>query len=428
MTRLPRVGIDPAVRDNSPAGIPAHHSGRSNATSAALVEVPDVSWTEHWPFPRFAPRDPDEPNLDVDSDDSDTLCAPPMVIAPHPLSSDSVLADARRDRRAESVQKAESQNRVAVHQHKTAHRAASATGFRPPSATVRSFASSSPPNVSNGTITKEEITALASIFDPDNPLGGRVDMAHMDLQWIVRRRKAKAVVPPAVHLHLGNLGASLEGVAKDRQVLVNSPRSAIVLLRNGVTIADLKKQPTNLACAVVERKPFITLEQLTWEQKKYLAIETARVAKLREVVQEYRAVCDAVAFDDVVGFCNAYQPDRPSSAMLIPFSSGADGVRHQRRAPQEQCEDRLRTFLDRFHKREDRINRSAASLLGHTGVRARACRAATDADGGTRQHRHRLEARARAHHGYRLSRSIGTLAHAAQPPRSRGDVPPHGHA
>jgi hypothetical protein len=113
----------------------------------------------------------------------------------------------------------------------------------------------------------------------------------------------------------------------------------------------------------VERKPFITLEQLTWEQKKYLAIETARVAKLREVVQEYRAVCDAVAFDDVVGFCNAYQPDRPSSAMLIPFSSGADGVRHQRRAPQEQCEDRLRTFLDRFHKREDRINRSAASLL-----------------------------------------------------------------
>jgi hypothetical protein len=334
------------------------------------VEAVDVSWTQHWPFPQFAPRDPDETRFDVDSDDSDTPQRPPAVVAPHPLSSDSVLAEARRlGDKSDVTSTVTTRSRDPVGSR--VRRATSAPPKRPQTATgarealkspapgqlSTSFTADSHHGLARDTVTKEEITALASVFDPDNPLGGRVDMRHLDLEWIVRKKKAKAVTPPAVHLHLGNLGASLEGVAKDRQVLINSPRSALVLLRNGVTIADLKKNPATLSCAIVEQKPFVTLDQLSWEQKKYLALETARLAKLREVVEEYRTVCQQVTFDDVVAFCSAYNPAKPSTAMLLPFAGNAEKGR-ARRAPSAQCADRLQELVQKFERREDRITRS----------------------------------------------------------------------
>lgn len=387
LSRLPTE-----MSGRSPPG-KALASTRSIATSGPGVDAPDVTWTQHWPFPRFLPKDHDERHLDADSDDSDTPTAPPKVAAVHHLSCDSVLAESHGlggqspapwSRSGTATPGAHATG-LKSRGHVSAANADGAVRRRPTSAAptntggnsvrgrrpgsavssvARGLRTDHEQSVAVRGVLKEEITALASVFDPSNPLGGRVDMAHMDLGWIVRKRRAKAVAPPAVHLHLGNLAASLQSVAKEREVLINSPRSAIVLLRNGVTIKDLKKQPPSLSCAVIEEKPFVTLEQLTWEQKKYLALETARVAKLREIVSEYRRVCDEVSFDDVVAFCSAYNPERPSTAMLIPFATDPppNPSERQHRAPEDQCSMRLNTLVDKFQRRADRINRSADRL------------------------------------------------------------------
>lgn len=186
-------------------------------------------------------------------------------------------------------------------------------------------------------------------------------MAHMDLDWMVRKPprpgQTASVTPPAVHLHLGNIASSLRhNSIKTKQTLINSPRSAIVMLRNGVTMDDLKKQPSSLDCEVVEKKPFITLEQLSWDQKRYLAIETARLSKLRQVVDEYNVVSQRVSFDSVVAFCNQYRPDRPSSAKLLPFAGCCpDSLR---RSAHQQCNDKYAALLAKFQRREEKIDRS----------------------------------------------------------------------
>lgn len=301
------------------------------------------------------------------------------------------------------------------------------------------------------TITKDELTALISVFDTSNPLGARVDLRHMDLSWMVRRRAAASIArassvarrpmsaassttsallrsdpsmvarsmlssvadgaqqqyldvrPPTVHLHLAGLGHALDsaegGQVRDKEILVNSPRSAVVLLRNGVTLQDLigasgdadRSSANANATALRNRdKAFVTLDQLSWDQRKQLALETHRREKLKMVVAEYEDVCHKVSFDEIVAFCNAYEPDKPSSASRLAVGSGLPprhvapttaaefrpqsalsdtslnppiSLENETSASKELCEKRLHDLADKFIRREQRIQRSREKLL-----------------------------------------------------------------
>lgn len=326
-----------------------------------------VSWTRYWPFPNFVKEGDEDDGVQhhqrlmrfgfTDSDGSDSDDSPAQMVPVHPLASDWVSNTTKMD-----LSKVSSGAAVAgVRGTSSLRTRGIPLGRSSSSINVRSSTFKAP-----HTVSKEEITALISIFDPDNALGAHVDLKHMELQWMVRKPgKVKAgVLQPAVHLHLGNVASSLaSNTVKERQILINSPRSAIVLMRNGVRMEDLKRPQLSLNADIVEKKPFVTLEQLSWEQRRYLALEAARQAKLRQVTQEYEEVCSTITLDEIIGFCRAYRPDRPSTATQHPLRhDDSSPERHGTRSPQDQCTKKLSILMEAFNRREDRINKSKRLL------------------------------------------------------------------
>lgn len=191
----------------------------------------------------------------------------------------------------------------------------------------------------------DDITLLVKLFDETkqgasmSDLTG-IDTRHISLGWLGRRHGfSKKVVPPLVNLHLGNFAnvvAKCDGdIAQDR-VLINSPRSAVVLLRSGISVPDLIPRP-----AVVRKARMLAAQSTLGAQTKRATrdilrvignasdlvlsrvdeeVERLRLQRLARLVSEYVALCSLVELQDIISFCSQYDKKRPSSAFRAECS------------------------------------------------------------------------------------------------------------
>eukprot|EP00658_Telonema_sp_P-2_P062592 TRINITY_DN5125_c0_g1_i2.p1 TRINITY_DN5125_c0_g1~~TRINITY_DN5125_c0_g1_i2.p1 ORF type:complete len:285 (+),score=34.24 TRINITY_DN5125_c0_g1_i2:209-1063(+) len=161
----------------------------------------------------------------------------------------------------------------------------------------------------------------------------------MHISWLGKREGlSRRVHPPAVLLTLNNLSTKLL-THGPKDCLINSPRSAVVLFRNGVAINELLPSP-----AIVRAVEAHTAEQeaiaknLRSSSRKSIAEqalhrdtvravgaldpleckrELKRARLFGKMLLEYHQVCDDVPFEDILSFANDYDASRPSSALRI---------------------------------------------------------------------------------------------------------------
>eukprot|EP00667_Euglena_gracilis_P002264 EG_transcript_2266 len=176
-------------------------------------------------------------------------------------------------------------------------------------------------------IRGNELTALATLFKPPPDLNSkvRIPTEHYDLRWLFRPPRAPP--PPAKRLTLLTLRVDLFATpaisAKDslrvqRAVLLNSPRSVLVLLRNGVQVEALQRR------TLEQYRQQGSLEGVIPEavEKRFETLERKRQRLLAELVEEYKWQCEQLPLEDIVAFFDVAAADElgrtdPSLALSL---------------------------------------------------------------------------------------------------------------
>lgn len=199
-------------------------------------------------------------------------------------------------------------------------------------------------------VSIDEISTLISVAcgqqtDDSGLLGGSATLAdvrlqHMELSRMGKREGlSKRVHPPAVMLTLNNLPTKFLYHAPS-DTLINSPRSSIVLLRNGVSVRELLPSKAivqamhahnaehdamnkndhspsgrrSVAEQALHRETVKAVAALhSLERKK----EVKRARLFGRMLSEYHTTCDRVTLQDIVSFSNEYDISRPSSALRV---------------------------------------------------------------------------------------------------------------
>jgi hypothetical protein len=384
------------------------HSSQGHATSrsggarkgAQLEDNEEqfADWAEHWPFPEFqepnnkrsrggsatgkkgmgktssvsepyfsaeafdSPESPSKKKAaknfsDLASDSSDDMTFVKLV-QPHPLSSDWNLQYVPRKR---GVSNADLSGGVVTAEKEPS---ASSRPTSPGTAHLRS------PNKSSSvgpTITKDELTALMASFDPTAAVGnGDLPLGHTDLGWIVRRDHLGRITLPSVHLNLGNIVAALEsGNVRERQILINSPRSGIIMIRHGISLKELIRDP-----GVVQLQDGSSgSRHLTWIERKKIANERVRALKVEHLMNEYREVCHNVSTDDILTFCKKYDPRHPSTALTLELGRHVKSRNSRSRPsssisrPSVTVTTQTQHLTESLLQREDRLRRARTNRL-----------------------------------------------------------------
>ena len=216
-------------------------------------------------------------------------------------------------------------------------------------------------------------STMGSVGASSSTAADAIAKRHMSLEWLgVRHGFSRQVVPPLVNLHLGNFASHVskcDGDIGPDRVLINSPRSAVVLLRAGMSVAELIPRP-----AVVRKARVLAAKQLLKSQtqrggggggasslspsalspttadgaasgggsssnpsnnltnlNKFIGanagdltlskaeeeIERLRLQRLQRLVAEYVALCEVVSLEEVITFCSQFDKARPSSALRL---------------------------------------------------------------------------------------------------------------
>ena len=125
-------------------------------------------------------------------------------------------------------------------------------------------------------------------------------MSRVDLAWLGQPcRQTGRLRPPGIHLHLGNFVARID---EDAPVMLNSPRSAVVLLRKGVPVQSLLRRPWARK-RFTHTSSFGAIDTLKIDEKKEFALERLRQDRLTELVAEYHELCAVSDHDDVSEAC-----------------------------------------------------------------------------------------------------------------------------
>jgi hypothetical protein len=144
----------------------------------------------------------------------------------------------------------------------------------------------------------------------------------MELAWlrdVVTRKKTISEASPSVRKTLADfdvdaLSSSTEHHTEHvmfRTTLVNSPRSAVVVLRNGVRLYDVLRRPPGYYAKATETVDRGTLNN------RFKAAEEERLGVLAELRRQYGLVCASVSFDDVGRILAAKAESRAEEAQII---------------------------------------------------------------------------------------------------------------
>jgi hypothetical protein len=250
-------------------------------------------WAAYFPFPTFSRRKRHDDHeeqllmrhraLEDDFSSGDENCAPPVVVSAHPMSSDWNLRD----------------EPFAVDRHE---------------ASCCSTVMSARRNEQSPVLSIEELTGLTSMTDLRHPSNGMLKMQHVDLSWMARRHNGR-ISPPSVHLCLANLHAAVDaGNVTVDQVLINSPRSAVLIIRKGIELEELLRRPW-AEKRHKHQASFGSVTTMSAADQRELAAEKGRQRLLRTLENEYEAMCRAVELEDILQFFKGYRFDRPSSAL-----------------------------------------------------------------------------------------------------------------
>lgn len=278
------------------------------------------TWASEYPFPNFRPSrkhrkhrsgpgghnkvesdsesddvyKDDESDEKPDSSSEDEAERHVRILAPHPHASDAILEHHRTSwaSHAASFGMYDTTDRPQV---STTHQSDKA----PPSGT--------PP------AGREEVSTLIALAHKfsNSPLGvartlsSRIDATHMDVKWLADIRPQ----PPSCHLHLGNLHLRLDEKLVEKTVLINSPRSALVLFRKGVPLSSLLRRPWAQK-RFTHKASFGALDTLTLTERREYVLEELRRRRLEEALRDYEALCAVTAVDDIVCLAADIMRDR----------------------------------------------------------------------------------------------------------------------
>ena len=289
-------------------------------------------WAAHFPFPTFARKrlgDDHEDQLlmrhrtlDDELSSDDENAGPPQTINAHPMSSDWNL-------RSEPFSVDRRQN--------TDYRPLTASSMLSPARSMKGH-----------TLAIEELTALTSMSDLRHPSNGQLKMQHVDLSWMARRQNGR-IVPPTVHLCLANLHAAIDaGDVTPSQILINSPRSSILIIRKGIELSELLRRPW------AERRhkhqaSFGSVSQMSVSDRRELAAEKSRQHLLERLENEYEDLCKEVDLEEILQFCRGYHAERPCSALRAVGNSSSATLSR----PSSSALTRSRSMImrDRFSSR-----------------------------------------------------------------------------
>ena len=161
------------------------------------------------------------------------------------------------------------------------------------------------PQEMEATIHREELTALVTLMWPLKapPRQFCIPINHIDLQWIEKLNcNQKAQVSDLTLLNMPEdiflpkerqRKAKTYTTASGDPVLLNSPRSVLIVLRRGIDPAELQKRHFT-------------------DELRSSHYEERRLSDLAKLQNEYKSMIQKISFHELLGFFRAYNPSEPS--------------------------------------------------------------------------------------------------------------------
>ena len=149
-------------------------------------------------------------------------------------------------------------------------------------------------------LQRGELTALATLVSPwlPPPRQFSIDLTNIDLHWIVLKKNVPTLSLASMPEDVSHLGGTPPYLTPSgNPVLINSPRSVVVLLRFGISPERLQKR-TGFKCELEKRHA-----------------EGRRIKLLQELQRNYRQMCSSVSAQEINFFFEAYNPAGPG---LVP--------------------------------------------------------------------------------------------------------------
>eukprot|EP00906_Rhabdomonas_costata_P008326 RCo011866 len=177
-------------------------------------------------------------------------------------------------------------------------------------------------------IREEDLSALHTLFNPSPEFAGKIKVPtlHISLGWLFRKPPEP---PEGELLTLDNFPTDLftsssenSGKAirrRRRRVLLNSPRSVITVLRNGVSLEDLQEHPRHdveVEGALAGRAPHVI-------QMRYEHREARRQQLLAGLREQYHSISAQLSLGDVMEFFGNFDRLTPALNPKLPGSPGA---------------------------------------------------------------------------------------------------------
>ena len=261
---------------------------------------------------------------------------------------------------------------------------------------------SAPPTIRSCTSLKTEVRALAQLL-----LGGKVkdvvkrngvilhgmSLDHVNLGWLVppsirrsvcqktlRNAKRFKATPPNPHLNLANLidrEHLLRTEAEERRVdighgvwapdtrsplpLLNSPRSALILLRSGVGVRDL------VSLGDDDTKRFIPLHMSRAQSKQCISLRELRRERLfHSCIEEYHELCQRLSREELVEMFNTHWEE--VTAPVRSVANNAASVRHAA-AVNTILEGSYASQERALHSQNDNASRAQWQSLHHSSAK-----------------------------------------------------------
>ena len=225
-------------------------------------------------------------------------------------------------------------------------------------------ASECPIPLNSSPFQEDELVCLKTLLTVPSEV--EVSLEHIDVFWlrdvILQRRTMEEALPTAsktlMNFDVDILSNSSEHHSTDvvpfHSRLINSPRSAVVLLRNGVKIYDLLRRPPEYFVKPTENvsRHVVNL--------RHTAAERERVAVLSELRRQYEEIVNQFSTDDVI---------------RIVMTTAASRSDEAQSAARERMENDRSRFL-RLEERDKRIAelRRQAALEAALSARTKALR------------------------------------------------------
>lgn len=207
---------------------------------------------------------------------------------------------------------------------------------------------------------QKEIFCLKNLLCPLADLQSSVSLDHIDLIWLKKVMDGKQdVCVPAQWKTLSNFSESV--LSNDsfhytteipfHEKLVNSPRSALVLLRNGVKAYDLLERPREFYAL-----PSESVLDSTLNLRRQLA-EDFRSQLLVALRQQYEHVCAIISRQELVDQVSERPEVDQSEAREVADRRFARDVANMKRQ-----EDRQRRFADILMQKEEEAEERARAM------------------------------------------------------------------